>query len=100
MSWYSRPLQPDDLEWQRGLPAPQFRPGQVVRSVVGDGHPPVRTEVVGPVAWFGWHWVRGCWLYRLALSGHRRNRWYAESSLVPAAEQSHAEPDATADGGG
>lgn len=83
MAWYSRPLQPDDIESQRGMPAPRFRPGDVVRSVVGAGDPVVCTEVVGPVAWFGWHWKRECWLYRLDLPGRRRGRWYAEQSLVP-----------------
>ena len=33
MAWYSGPLPLDAIEWQRGLPAPRFQPGEVVRSV-------------------------------------------------------------------
>jgi hypothetical protein len=88
MPWYSRPLQAEDIESQRGLPAPRFRPGEAVRSVIGTaGDSDVRTEIIGPVAWYAWDWKRQTWIYRLALLGHRRRRWYLESELVPATEE-------------
>jgi hypothetical protein len=87
MAWYARPLQPDDIESQRGLPLPRFRLGEVVRSVVGvDGGSGVRTVVTGPVAWYSWHWKRNTWMYRLTLPDRRRNRRYFECELVAAAE--------------
>jgi hypothetical protein len=87
MAWHSVPLQPDDIECQRGLPAPRFRPGQLVRAKVGEtGDSVVRTEVTAPVAWYTWHWKRQTWLYRLDVSGHRRGSWYLECELVSVAD--------------
>ena len=85
MTWYSGPLQADDIECQRGLPAPRYRPAELVRSVVGtNGDSEVRTEVVGSVAWYAWHWKRQTWMYRLAVLGRRRNRRYLGCELISA----------------
>jgi hypothetical protein len=85
MAWHSRPLQPDDIEYQRSLPEPRYQPGQVVRSRVGTtGDSVVQMEVVGPVAWYAWHWKRRTWIYRLAIPNRRRGRWYLECELVSA----------------
>jgi hypothetical protein len=85
MTWYSGPLPVDAIERLRGLPPPRFRPGEGVRSLVGAvGDSVVRTEVVAPVAWYAWHWKRATWMYRLAVRGRRRGRWYLERELVRA----------------
>jgi hypothetical protein len=85
MAFLSRPLRPDDIECQRGLPAPRYQPGAVVRTVIRDTDGcVVATEVVGPVASYGWHWKRSSWVYKLAVPGRRRGRWYLERQFVPA----------------
>lgn len=84
MAWHSRPLSPDDIEVQRGVPAPRFRVGEIVRTVVGNvGDVVVKTELTATVAWYGWHWKRRTWMYKLAAQGRRHNRWYLEGQLVP-----------------
>lgn len=44
----------------------------------------VRTVVTGPVVAFGRHWKRETWVYRLAVPGRSRGRWYVEAELIPA----------------
>gem|GEM_PF-6561734 len=84
MVWYSRPLSPDDIETQRGLPVPRFRVGEIVRTVVGNLNGSiVKTELAAPVAWYGWHWKRRMWMYKLSAQGRRRSRWYLEGQLAP-----------------
>jgi hypothetical protein len=83
MAWYSRVLLPDDLEFQRGLPSPQFRVGTLVRALVGNLNGfVVKTELTAKIAQYSWHWKHKTWMYKLAVVGGRRNRCYLESQLV------------------
>lgn len=79
--YYSRPG--DHLRRRPELPNPSFQPGDLVRTVVGevDGSV-VKTELVAPVGWYGWHAKRKTWVYYLDEGRGRRGRWYLESQLV------------------
>jgi hypothetical protein len=79
--WYcSRPIQPGD-SYDGWEPKPRFQPGDLVQTVVGVvGGDVVKTALALPVTWFGWHFKRKTWVYRLARPG-RRKRWYLESQL-------------------
>lgn len=81
MVYYS--LTSDHLQHYPDLPDPWFQPGDLVRTVVGevDGCV-VKTELVAPVEWYGWHWKRSTWTYRLRQGRGRRGRWYLECQLV------------------
>jgi hypothetical protein len=69
-------------QYRCDLPAPRFRPGDIVRSVVGSfDDRVVKTAVSGAVTSTTWHWKRGSWMYKLALPDRRRRRWYLQAEL-------------------